>query len=185
MVPLASLWMPILLSAVIVFVVSSVIHMLLGYHASDFDRVPEEERVMDAIRPFNIPPGDYMLPRPASSGAMKDPQFREKMSRGPVAMMIVYPTGQFAMGSSLVQWFLYAVLVSIFAAYVAGRALGPGTPYLEVFRFTGTVAFTGYALALLQQSIWFRRKWSTTLKSVFDGLIYALLTAGVFGWLWP
>lgn len=185
MVPLMSLWLPILVSAVLVFLVSSVIHMLLGYHASDYGQVPAEDAVMDAMRPFNIPPGDYVMPRPSSSSAMKDPQYLEKMSRGPVAMMTVYPNGQTAMGSSLVQWFLYTVLVSVFAAYVAGRALGPGAPYLEVFRFAGTVAFAGYALALLQQSIWFKRKWSTTLKSMFDGLVFALLTAGVFGWLWP
>jgi len=185
MVPLMSLWLPILLSAVIVFLVSSVIHMLLGYHASDFAQVPGEDAVMDAVRPFNIPPGDYMMPHAASSGAMKDPQYLEKMNRGPVAIMTVFPAGQTSMGSSLVQWFLYAVLVSLFAAYVASRVLGAGASYLEVFRFAGTVAFAGYALALLQQSIWFKKKWSTTLKSMFDGLVYGLLTAGVFGWLWP
>ena len=185
MVPLMSLWLPILLSAVLVFVVSSIIHMMLGYHASDLAKVPNEEAVMDATRPFNIPPGDYMMPHAGTASAMKDPQFQEKMNRGPVAMMTVYPSGQASMGSSLVQWFLYALLVSLFAAYVGGRALGPGAPYMEVFRFTGTVAFAGYALALLQQSIWFKRKWSTTIKSVFDGLIYGLLTAGMFGWLWP
>jgi hypothetical protein len=185
MVPLMSLWLPIVLSAVIVFVVSSIIHMLLGYHANDFARVPAEDAVMDAIRPFNIPPGDYMMPHAGSAGAMKDPQYLEKMNRGPVAIMTVYPTGRPSMGSSLVQWFLYSVLVSLFAGYIASRALGPGAPYLDVFRFVGTVAFAAYALALLQQSIWYKRKWSTTLKSVFDGLIYGLLTAGVFGWLWP
>ena len=185
MVPLMSLWLPILLSAVLVFLVSSVIHMLLGYHASDFAPVPSEDAAMDAMRPFNIPPGDYMMPHAGSSAAMKDPQYQEKMQRGPVVVMTVFPSGQTSMGASLVQWFLYAVLVSLFAGYVAGRALGSGAPYLEVFRFVGTVAFASYALALLQQSIWFKKKWSTTLKSVFDGLIYALLTAGVFGWLWP
>jgi hypothetical protein len=184
-VSLVSLWVPILLSAVLVFVVSSVIHMMLGYHASDFAKVPSEDGVMDAVRPFNIPPGDYMMPHAGSSAAMKDPAYLEKHKRGPVATMTVFPSGELAMGSSLVQWFLYAVVVSLFAAYVAGRALGPGAPYLEVFRFAGVVAFAGYALALPQQSIWFKRKWSTTLKSAFDGLVYALITAGTFGWLWP
>jgi hypothetical protein len=76
------------------------------------------------------------------------------------------------------------VIVSIFAAYIAGRALGPGAPYLEVFRFAGSTAFAGYALALAQNSIWYKRNWGATLKSMFDGLVYALLTAGTFGWLW-
>jgi hypothetical protein len=75
--------------------------------------------------------------------------------------------------------------VSFFAAYIGGRALGPSADYLEVFRFTGCTAFIGYGLALLQNSIWYKRNWGATLKSVFDALVYGLLTAGAFGWLWP
>jgi hypothetical protein len=56
---------------------------------------------------------------------------------------------------------------------------------LRVFRFVGVTAFIGYTVALRQMSIWYRRAWSTTLKATVDGLIYALLTAGTFGWLWP
>ena len=89
------------------------------------------------------------------------------------------------MGRNLTLWFLYLVAVGIFAAYVTGRALSPGAPYLQVFRFTGAVAFAAYALALWQMSIWYRRAWTTTIKATVDGLIYALLTAGCFGWLWP
>ena len=185
MVPLVSLWIPILAAAALVFVVSSIIHMVLGYHRNDLARVPSEDGVMDALRPFNLSPGDYMLPYAGTSAAMKDPQFTEKLKRGPVAMLRAYPSGPFSMGASLAQWFAYCVLVSLFAAYIAGRALGPGVPYLDVFRFSGTVAFAGYALAQMQDSIWYKRKWSTTLKNMFDGLIYALVTAGVFGWLWP
>jgi hypothetical protein len=185
MVPVVSLWLPILLSAVVVFVASSAIHMFLPYHRNDVKKVPDEDGVMDALRNFNIPPGDYMMPRAVSSKEMKDPAFIEKMSKGPVAVFTVMPSGPLAMGKSLVQWFIYSVVVSIFAAYIAGRALGPGTEYLAVSRFAGATAFLGYALALWQNSIWWRRAWSTTIKSTIDGLVYALLTAGVFGWLWP
>ena len=89
------------------------------------------------------------------------------------------------MGSSLAQWFVYCLIVGVFAAYITGRALEPGAHYLSVFRFAGATAFVGYSLALMQNSIWYKKNWSTTLKSMFDGLIYALFTAGVFGWLWP
>ena len=85
----------------------------------------------------------------------------------------------------LTLWFIYCVVVAKFAAYVAGLALAPGAPYMTVFRITGTVAFAGYALALAQHSIWYQRSWMTTARSMFDGLVYALLTAGTFGWLWP
>ncbi len=185
MVPLLSLWAPILLSGIIVFVASSIIHMALTYHRGDYAKLPKEDEVMAALRPFNLPPGDYMVPRAASPEAMKDPAFADKMGKGPVAVMTVMKPGPFNMGPSLAQWFVYCLVVSLFAAYLTGRAFGPGADYRPVFRFAGTTAFVGYALALAQDSIWYKRKWSTTLKNAFDGLIYGLLTGGTFGWLWP
>ena len=100
-------------------------------------------------------------------------------------MMTVLPNGAPAMGKSLALWFVYCCVVGLFAAYVAGRALPVGAHYRAVFRFAGVTAFVGYALALWQNTIWFKRAWTTTLKSTIDGLVYGLLTAGVFGWLWP
>lgn len=185
MVALSMLWLPILLSAVIVFVASSIIHMALPWHKNDYLAVPDQDKVMDALRPFGIPPGDYMLPRCATMEEMKTPEFREKLNKGPVAIMTVMPNGQWSMGRNLVLWFLYSVVVSFFAAYITSHALPPGAHYLRVFQLVGATAFIGYALALWQMSIWYRRAWSTTLKATVDGLIYALLTAGVFGWQWP
>jgi hypothetical protein len=185
MVPLMSLILPIILSAVFVFVASAVIHMMLPYHQSDHKMVPGQDDVQEALRKFNLPPGDYMLPRPASMKEWRDPAFKEKFAKGPVLMMTVFPSGGMGMGTQLVQWFFYCVLMSVFAGYVAGRAVGPGTPYLTVFRFAGTTAFAAYVLAMWQQSIWYRRSWATTMKYTIDGLIFAGLTGGTFGWLWP
>ena len=186
MTPLTALWLPILLAAVFVFVASSIIHMLFArWHEKDYVAVPEEARFREGVRPLAIPPGDYMVPRASSGADMRSPDFVKKMEEGPVLIMSVRPGGPISMGRNLTLWFLYCLVVSLFAAYIAGRALGPGTEYMEVFRFTGTTAFVGYALALWQMSIWYWRKWSTTIKDTVDGLIYALLTAGVFGWLWP
>ena len=185
MIGLHSLWLPILLSAIAVFVVSSVIHMASPWHKGDYPKVPQEDAVMGALRPFAIPPGDYMMPRPSSRDDMRSSQFAEKMKSGPVMMLTVMPNGPVSMGTSLVSWFLYAAAVGVFAGYVAGRALPIGAEYLRVFRFAGVTAFVGYSVALWQMSIWYHRAWSTTLKATLDGLIYALLTAGIFGWLWP
>jgi hypothetical protein len=184
MVPVMSLWAPIVVSAIIVFVVSAIIHMVLNYHRNDMRALAREEEVQRALRGFSIPPGDYALPYGGTAAARKGP-FLERMKAGPVAIMTVIPPGPPAMGTSLALWFLYAIVVGIFAAYVAGRALAPGAHYLEVFRFAGTTAFVGYSLALAQNSIWYKRNWGATLRSMFDGLIYGLLTAGTFGWLWP
>jgi hypothetical protein len=183
MIGLTSLWLPILLSAVFVFIASSIIHMLLGYHANDYVATPDEERVRTALR--GIPPGDYVVPHAASAAAMKDPQWQQKMKEGPSAFITIGPAGDVSMGRSLGLWFAYCLAVSVVAGYIAGRALGPGANYLEVFRFAGATALIGYAMALWQGVIWYRRSWSATLKSTFDGLIFALLTAGTFGWLWP
>lgn len=185
MVPLSMLWMPILLSAVFVFVASFVMHMVLMYHQSDYRAMPSENEVMEALRKFGIPPGDYVMPHVARPKDMASPAFKEKRARGPVMFATVMPTGPASMGPQLVQWFIFAVFVSVLAAYIAGRALPPGSEYLEVFRFAGTTAFIGYGIALWQNSIWFRRSWSSTVKSNIDALIYGLLTAGCFGWLWP
>ncbi len=185
MVTIPPLWLPILLSAVIVFVASSIIHMVLTYHRKDFGKVPAEDDVMDALRKFEIPPGEYVIPCAQSPEEMKSEAYLDKTKKGPVAFLTVIPNGPPAMGTSLVLWFLYSILVGVIAAYVAGRALGPDAHYLGVFRFVGCTAFVGYSLALLQNSIWYKRAWGITLKSMFDGLVYALLTAGTFGWLWP
>lgn len=140
---------------------------------------------MDALRPFNIPPGEYHMPKADSMKQMGEPDFVAKMEAGPMAMMTVVPNGVPKMGGQLGQWFLYSVVVGVFAAYIAGHALGPGAHYLAVFRFVGATAFMCYTVAGWQASIWYKRAWSTTLKNTFDGLLYACLMAGVFGWLWP
>jgi len=185
MTPLSSLLLPIVLSAVAVFLASSLIHMVLRYHRFDFRQLPNEDATMDAMRPLNIPPGEYAMPYAGTANAMKDPNWVKKWERGPVAFFTVFPTGKMSMGSQLAQWFVFSLIVSYFAAYIASRALPPATEYLRVFRFAGATAFFCYAVAMWPQSIWFRRPWATTFRNSLDGLFYALLTGGVFGWLWP
>lgn len=186
MVPLTALAIPIVLAAVLVFLASSVLHMLLEFwHRPDLDRLPDEDGVMNALRPFSLPPGNYAMPLPGSLAGMKDPAFVAKMQQGPVAFLTVRPNGAPSMGTALMLWFVFCIIVGVFAAYVTGRALPPGAEYLDIFRFAGTTAFAGYGLALMHESIWWGRKWSATIRSMIDALIYAALTAGAFGWLWP
>ena len=185
MVPVTALWLPIVVSAVFVFIASSIIHMVLQLHRNDWKKVPDEDGMMDALRRHNLSPGDYCVPRANSPADMKDPAFIARFKRGPVVFMTVLPGGDMAMGAQLAQWFVFSLVVSLFAGYLAGAALPPGADYLAVFRFAGTTAFIGYTMAFYPQSIWYRRPWSTQLKNTVDGLVYGLLTAGVFGWLWP
>ncbi len=185
MTALPALWMPILVSAVAVFIVSSIMHMVLPWHRDEYPPLPDEDGVMDALRPMKIPPGDYMVPR---AGSMKDyasPAFAEKLAQGPVMVLTVLPNGPMNMSRSLGMWFVYVLVVSVLAAYLTGAAVAAGTDYLVVFRLAGTVAFIGYSVALWQMVIWYNRSVRTTVKATIDGLLYGLVTAGVFGWLWP
>lgn len=185
MITLFELWLPILLSAVAVFISSSIIHMVLQYHKNDFDGFPDESNVMDALRKFNIPPGNYNFPHANNMKEFGSPEYAEKCEAGPIGFVTILPNGVPAMGKQLAAWFLYSIVVGIFAGYVGRLTLAPGSDYLMVARVTGVVAFCGYSLALMQNSIWYKRGWVGTLKSMFDGLVYALLTGGFFGWLWP
>ena len=185
MVSVLSLWLPVLLSAVFVFVVSSVIHMVLKYHSNDFIKVPKEEEVMDALRPFNLEPGNYSMPRAADMKDMNSPEYKEKLNKGPNAMLTVLPNGSMNMGSALLQWFLFCVVVGIFSGYVAGIKLAPGAAYMEVFRISSVVAFCSYSLGLWSNTIWYKHSLSATIKSTFDGLVYGLVTGGVFIYSFP
>jgi len=183
-VPLTALWLPIVLSAVIVFVASSIIHMVLGYHRSDYKQLPDEERVLPGLRAANLPRGRYHFPF-CTHKDMKSPENQEKFKRGPVGFLVIYPPGFPPMGKFLSLWFVFCLLISIFVAYLTGRTLAPGTDYLHVFQIAGTAAFMAYGLSRFSDAIWKGQGWSMTIKEIIDGLIYALLTAGTFGWLWP
>jgi hypothetical protein len=185
MVTIVSLWMPILLAAILVFAASTVIHMVLRYHKHDFEALPDEAALAEAFRRAKVGPGSYVVPRCTSMAEMREPAALEKYEKGPVGFITLLPPGPPAMNKNLVQWFLFSVAVSVVTAYVASRTLQPGAEYLQVFRVAGTVAFLAYAGSEPVASIWRGVRWSTTLRNVLDGLIYALVTAGAFGWRWP
>lgn len=185
MVTIPALWMPIVVSAVFVFLVSSVLHMVFKYHSAEYRKLPKEDETLAGLRAAGLTPGLYHFPHCATQKEMGSPEMIEKMKQGPVGMLTVFPSGPPAMGGYLAKWFLYCVLVGVFVAYLAGRNFAAGAEYRPIFRFAGTVAFMGYALGNLVSSIWKGQPWSATLKEVFDGTLYALVTAGTFGWLWP
>ena len=185
MISLTALWLPILVSAVVVFFASAIMHMVLAYHKSDYRQLPDEDRVTDALRGAGVTRGAaYFFPH-FSFKEMKSASVVEKMKRGPVGLLTVLPSGPPAMGKNLAQWFLYCVVISLCAAYLSGRTLAPGTAFVQVFRVVGIAALLGYGAAHAQESIWSGRSWVVTLKHLFDSVIYAALTAGTFGWLWP
>jgi hypothetical protein len=185
MVSLGSLWLPVLLSAVLVFVVSSLVHMVLKYHNRDYTRIPNEEAIRTAIRNASPPPAQYIIPYCGEMKQMQTPEMKQKFTEGPVAVVNVMRPGVPSMGRPLTQWFLFSLLVSFFIAYVASHTIPAGTRYLEVFRIVGAIGFLAYAAGTIPPSIWMGKPWKVTWKDVLDGLLYGLVTAGTFGWLWP
>jgi hypothetical protein len=185
MVYLTELWLPIVGSAVAVFVGSSLLHMLLTYHRADYKKLPNEDKLLAVLGAEGLTPGVYPFPYCMEQKQMRSPEMQEKYKKGPVGMLTVLRSGPPAMGKYLGTWFAFCVVMSIFVAYVTGRALAAGTPYLAVFRMAGTVAFIGYSASEAVASIWKGQPWASTIRHMFDGLVYALLTAGMFGWLWP
>ena len=184
MTSLASLLLPIVVSAAVVFILSSVIHMVLPWHHDDYPYLANQGSILDGIRKLGIGAGDYMFPRPKTPADMKSDEFK-KMFEGGAVMMTVMPGGDMSMGGALGKWFVFDLVVSLFAGYVASAALPPGTPYLKVFQVVGTAAFMGYGFAIWPLRIWYKRSMSITVKATIDALVYGLFTAGVFGWLWP
>lgn len=185
MVPLSALWLPIVLSAVVVFIASALAWMMMPHHKKEFGGLSDEDGFLEVMGKQGLSPGQYMFPYCEDHAQQSTPEMIEKYERGPVGMLTIWPTGVHKMGKSMGLSMLYYLAVSFMVAYVAGRTLGPEAHYLAVFRIAGTFAILAYVGALFPRSIWFGRPWSSTFKEFADGVVYGLLTAGIFGWLWP
>ncbi|MFG0316535.1 MAG: hypothetical protein ACF8XB_04620 [Planctomycetota bacterium JB042] len=185
MLSLVDLWMPILVSAVFVFVVSSVLHMCIPIHKGDYRGLPNEANVLESLRANGVPPGQYMFPHCEEMKDLGSPEMKEKFANGPIGTIIVRPAGMPSMGKALGQWFLYTVLIGAVVAYLASLALPAGADASTVFRLTGTAGILGYAFSSFTESIWKGLSWGVTAKFVFDGVLYGLATGAAFAWLWP
>ncbi len=185
MATLGALWLPILVSAVLVFIVSSLVHMVFKYHASDYGKLPNEDAVRATIRSGTPKPGQYVIPHCKDMKEMQSPEMKQKYAEGPVGLLTLKKPGPVAMGGALVQWFVFALVISFLVGNVAHRTLAVGSGHPLVFRVVGTVAWLAYAAAVIPPAIWMGKPWSAAVKDVFDGLLYALVTAAAFMYLWP
>ncbi len=177
---LSALWMPIVVSAVVVFFASFITHTILPHHKSEFKKLPNEDAVLSTAA--GAPPELYMFPFPASMADMKSPEFIAKTEKGPNGMLIIWPK-PVNKAENLAMTFLFYVVVGVFIAYLGWHSIDAGSTYLHRFRICGTIAFAAHGLGWMSYFIWFRygRFW----PNFFDSVIFALLTAGVFAWLWP
>jgi len=167
-----------------VFIASSILHMVFKYHESGCNQMPNEEGVRAAMNQGKPAPGFYPMPY-CEMKDMCEPEMVDKFNEGPVAYITVVPNGMPSMAKSLTQWFLLTLGIGVFVAYIAHLTLGEGTDYMMAFRVTGTIATLAYCSGSIMDSIWMGQPWKSCLKFIFDGVVYGLVTAGTFGWLWP
>lgn len=185
MTSMIALWLPILVSAALVLVVRYLIHAATPWHSGDYSKLPREADFVEAVRPLALPPGDYLVPHASCVAQAKAPEHIDTTTTGPVMILTVLPNSPRTKLNGLAGWFVYSVAVGAFAAYLATHVLPFAASYLVVFRFVAVAAFLAYALALWQFPVRCARSLTTTIKTTVDGLLYALVTAGTFAWLWP
>lgn len=185
MVTLTQLWLPIILAAVFVFVVSSMIHMVFKWHNSDYQALPQEDAIRAAFKAANAAPGMYVVPHCQDMKDMGNPDMMAKFKEGPVGMIFLREACDPNIGKSLGQWFVLALFVAFSTAYVACHSLQAGAHYLTVFRITGTITFLAYGTGSLINGVWMGQPWKAVMKDLLDAFLYALVTGGAFGWRWP
>lgn len=183
--PWGGLWLAVIVSAVVVFLLSSFAHMVLKHHTHDVQGLANEDAIGEAVRKEKPGPGVYFIPYCPDPSKMKDPAVIKKFEEGPVGVLTLLRNGIPKLPLHLVQWFLFCLLVSFFVAYVARHTLSSTTDSLTVMRITGTVAIAGYTLGYLQDSIWKGIPWSNSVRAIVDGIAYGLATSLVFRFLWP
>lgn len=184
-VSIIDLWLPILGSLVVVFVASSLAHMVLPHHRKDWGKAPNEDALLEFVRANDIKSGQYMFPSCQNFNELKDPEVKKRYEAGPHGTLRVWE-GMPNFGRNLGLTSLLYIVISVFVAYLATMAIkGPNPDFILVFRFTGTAAVMAYCLGFVGNTIWFGQPLKPFLNDLADGIVYGLLTGAVFAWLWP
>ncbi len=181
---LIPLWLPILLSTVVVWIISAVVWMALPHHKRDFIGLPDEDGFIDAVRKSGIKPGNYIFPDFRKREAMKSPKVEKALNEGPVGHLSVWPT-PLTMGSKMIATFIVYLVVSILIAYLTRVALPGAAPFAKVFQVAGTAGILAYCFSFIPNAVWFGSYKRTIVANIVDGIVYGLITGALFAWLWP
>ena len=183
MVGLDTLILAIVLSAVAVFVASSIIWTATPLHKNDYKKLAREDAFLDTVRDVAPGPGRFAFPF-CKPGDEKDEAVAARVEKGPWGMLLIAP-GKPNMGKALGMWMLYLLLVGLFVAYLLTLSLREGARAMDVLQVASTVAFLAHAGGAMPGCIWRGEPWSGLKGQVFDALVYALLTGGIFAWQFP
>jgi hypothetical protein len=182
---LLSLWLPILLAAVVVFIISSLIHMVIKWHASDYGFFTNEDAIRDAIRAANPAPGGYVIPQCKEMKNMSSPEMQKKYQEGPVGHITIVANGAPNMGKYLGLWFVWSLVIAAVAALLATRLIPlEHASAVRAAKFVGAVTFIAHGFGTMTESIWMGRPWSSSVKNILDAALYGAGSGLVFLWLW-
>lgn len=182
---IAELWIPIVASTVLIFVASSIIHMVIKWHYTDYRAFSNEDAMRATVRAANPTPGQYVIPYCTDMKDLQKPEMQQKFIEGPIAFVTVRPSGPPKMGGALGMWFAFILAVCLITAYVASRTIPEGASALHVARLVGALSFLAYGAGSIQMGIWMGKPWPVVMKDLIDAVIHAAIAGAIFGWLWP
>lgn len=192
--PFLHLWLPILLSAAAVWIVSTIFGMPFLHHKNDWIGLPaaHENAFMDAIRAIGITPGNYLFPDFRTREAMESEKVKKALEQGPVGHLSLWQP-PLTMGGKLVGVFIVYLVASTLIAYLASVALPPlpktggeeGWGFGKVFQVVGAAGILAYCFSFIPSALWFGAYKRTIIVSIIDGIVYGAITGAIFAWLWP
>ena len=183
---ITQLWMPILVTAVLIFVASSVIHMVIQWHKGDYKPLANEDDVRAVIRAPSPGPGLYVIPYCSDMKEMGGEAMKQKFREGPVALLTIRNNGDMNMGKTLLMWFVYSLVVAAIAGCLTMGAFTAGRDFAhKAGHLAGMISFLTYFGGSVQMGIWMGKPWSSVARDLVDCLVYGVISALVFMWLWP
>lgn len=183
---LLSHWLPILLSAAAVWIVSTIFGMPFLHHKNDWIGLPpvDEDSFMEFLRKSGTRPGNYLFPDFRTREAMESEKVKKALEEGPVGHLSIWQP-PLTMGGKLAGAFVVHLVVSTLIAYLASIVLPTTAESARVFRVVGTAGILAYCFSFIPNAIWFGAYKRTILASIIDGVVYGLITATIFAWRWP
>ena len=184
-VTLLQLWLPIILGGLFSWIASAIIHTVIKYHNADYKKLSNEDQVAAAFRQSQPKPGLYHMPHCIDMKEMQNESMQEKLKSGPIAMISVFENGLPKMGKLLIQQILFFIVACIMIAYIATLTLNSSSDFMSIFRILMIVGFLTFGYGIIPHSIWLGQPWANCIRYLFDALIYAVIIAATFAWLWP
>lgn len=181
---LMDLWLPIVLTAAACFIASSIMWMALPHHKASMKAIEDEGPLDRALEEMKLSPGGYYLPNCSDKAKMKSDEFKARWKNGPWAFVSI-PSGTPNFGFNLLMTLIEFLLIAFVIAYLASAALPAGAEYLKVFQIVGAAAVLAHVLGSIYHNFYQMKTMSHVVACAFDGLVYALLTAGIFAAFWP